>query len=399
MSVPQPVGKHALPITPDFGSWSVRHHIREANVDGGHVRVLWDDGRESRFHFRWLRDTCPCSECLNPDSREQILDVSTLDPHIAAREATVDAAGALAVIWDGDGHRSRFHPGWLRAHDYSNPASERNHTALIETWDAGFAARIPTFDGGAVMADDAVLLDWLTALCRYGLTRLHDVPIDDDALLRAAARIGVVRESVFGRTFDVRAESNPISNAYTSMGLLPHTDLPTREVQPGIQMLHCLTNEASGGESVMVDGLRLAEVMRREHPQAFDVLTRVPIEFSSRGRDSEYRWRAPMIALNDEGQVTELRPGALLRAPVHAPFDEMEAVYDGIQTFFRLTNDDALRAVFPIRPGDLLAFDNRRVLHARTAYDTRHGERHLRGCYIDQDELLSRIRVLMRGMR
>ena len=106
-----------------------------------------------------------------------------------------------------------------------------------------------------------------------------------------------------------------------------------------------------------------------------------------------------MIALGADGQVVELRPGALVRAPVSAPFEEMEAVYDGIQTFFRLANDDTLRAVFPIHQGDLLAFDNRRILHARTAYDAASGVRHLEGCYIDRDELSSRIRVLERRKR
>ncbi len=216
------------------------------------------------------------------------------------------------------------------------------------------------------------------------------------AIERVAARIGVIRESNFGRVFDVKSKTDPDSNAYTPVGLLPHTDLPTRETQPGIQMLHCLQNTARGGESVMVDGYRLAATLRQEQPAAFDVLTRIPIDFTNRAVDSDYRWRAPMIALDDSGAVTELRPGVSLRAPVDAPFDEMDALYDSIQAFVRLTRDPRLRAVFPIRPGELLAMDNRRVLHARNAYDAGSGERHLRGCYMDRDELLSRIRVLER---
>ena len=74
----------------------------------------------------------------------------------------------------------------------------------------------------------------------------------------------------------------------------------------------------------------------------------------------------------------------------------MDALYDAIQIFVGLTRDDRLRAEFPIRTGDLLAFDNRRILHARNAYDPSTGERHLRGCYLDRDELHSRIRWLER---
>ncbi|MDE0750293.1 MAG: TauD/TfdA family dioxygenase, partial [Acidimicrobiales bacterium] len=42
--------------------------------------------------------------------------------------------------------------------------------------------------------------------------------------------------------------------------------------------------------------------------------------------------------------------------------------------------------------GQLMAFDNQRVLHGRTACTT--GARHLQGCYVDKDSLHSRIRVL-----
>ncbi len=385
-----------LPLWPGFDNEPVTHEIEQVALGARTVDVAWDDGRTSRYHFRWLRDMCPCNECLNPITREQLLDISTVPESIAAVSADIDAAGALVIAWSDNQHSSRYHPGWLRHHDYSNRAAAAVASTEITTWGREFAEHIPTFDGGAVLGSDEALHAWLIALRRYGLARLRDVTTESSAIERVAARIGVIRESNFGRVFDVRSQPDPVSNAYTPVGLLPHTDLPTRETQPGIQMLHCLQNTARGGESVMVDGFRLAETLREEQPAAFEVLTRIPIDYTNRAQDSDYRWRAPMIALDDAGAVTELRPGVSLRAPVDAPFDEMDALYDGIQAFVRYTCDARLRAVFPIRPGDLLAMDNRRVLHARNSYETSSGERHLRGCYLDRDELLSRIRVLER---
>ncbi|ORZ29965.1 hypothetical protein BCR44DRAFT_43348 [Catenaria anguillulae PL171] len=54
-----------------------------------------------------------------------------------------------------------------------------------------------------------------------------------------------------------------------------------------------------------------------------------------------------------------------------------------------------------LKPGDAVLFQNRRVLHGRTAFDSVQdgvgaGEkavRHLRGCYVDWDEFLDRWRV------
>ena len=43
-----------------------------------------------------------------------------------------------------------------------------------------------------------------------------------------------------------------------------------------------------------------------------------------------------------------------------------------------------------------MAFDNSRVRHARDAFDPKTGERLLQGCYVDRDEVQSRIRILER---
>ncbi|MDX1528738.1 MAG: TauD/TfdA family dioxygenase [Gammaproteobacteria bacterium] len=396
VSAVEAVTERELPRTPDFGVWPQTHRIEKAAIDSDTVRIQWNDGRLSRYHFRWLRDGCACDQCVHPSSREQLFDIAALGAEVAPLTVEVDAAGALNVVWNDDHHHSRYHPGWLRAWDYSNPPKASSDPITPVTWDASFADKIPSFDGPAVLQDDDALYQWLRALQQFGLTRLTQVPCEPDAVERVAARVGAIRESNFGRTFDVRSIVNSESSAYTAAALPPHTDLPTREVQPGIQMLHCLENSVSGGESVMVDGFLLAEVLRRKDPDAFLRLTTTPLEFASRSPRFEYRYRAPMIAVDAAGRVCELRPGALVRAPVVADFDQMEAIYDAIQCFFRLAADPKLRAVFPIRVGDLLAMDNRRVLHARTAFDAESGERHLKGCYMDRDELLSRLRVLER---
>jgi gamma-butyrobetaine dioxygenase len=48
-------------------------------------------------------------------------------------------------------------------------------------------------------------------------------------------RIGPIRETTFGRLVQVKVNpgAGPGSNAYTTFGLTPHTDLPSREYQPG----------------------------------------------------------------------------------------------------------------------------------------------------------------------
>ena len=45
---------------------------------------------------------------------------------------------------------------------------------------------------------------------------------------------------------------------------------------------------------------------------------------------------------------------------------------------------------------DLIMMDNYRLLHGRTAYETKEGERFLQGCYIDYDSTEGKLRHLKR---
>jgi gamma-butyrobetaine dioxygenase len=49
---------------------------------------------------------------------------------------------------------------------------------------------------------------------------------------------------------------------------------------------------------------------------------------------------------------------------------------------------------FKMEPGDMISFNNRRILHARKEFDPSTGERHLQGTYIDLDDFYSRFRSL-----
>lgn len=49
---------------------------------------------------------------------------------------------------------------------------------------------------------------------------------------------------------------------------------------------------------------------------------------------------------------------------------------------------------YRLEEGECVVFDNRRVLHARRAFDASQGERWLKGTYVDDDVFFSRLRVL-----
>ena len=67
------------------------------------------------------------------------------------------------------------------------------------------------------------------------------------------------------------AKTNTTAN--TGFRLGPHTDLPTREIPPGFQFLHCLINAADGGESTLSDGAALIEELKATRPDDYEILS------------------------------------------------------------------------------------------------------------------------------
>ena len=383
------------PAVADFRHYPLISALTAVYSAADHLTAHWADGRISPFHHQWLRDNCPCPLCVYSVTREQILEIADTAEDLAPSAARVDSAGCLAIDWP-DGHRSQFDPGWLRAHAYDDASrSERQaNKPRRQLWTQDLA--LPVFDYGALMHDPAALLQWLLALRDTGLTHVRGVPTEPGSLAQIARRIAFIRESNFGVLFNVQSKVDADSNAYTAFNLPLHTDLPTRELQPGLQFLHCLVNDAEGGESIFVDGFAIAESLRREDPQAFRCLCDVAVEFRNKDRHSDYRCQAPIIALDSDGQVTEIRMANFLRGPFDVAAHQMPGLYRAYRRFITMTREPRFRVIQRLAAGEMWCFDNRRTLHARHAFDPVSGVRHFQGCYIDRDELLSRILVLQR---
>ena len=240
------------------------------------VSVLWDDGGRSRFHARWLRDNCACPECRHPQALERTyMFVDHAAPSVDS--AALGANEVLEVRFQtGDGsHVSRFTKGWLRTHDSSERASSARRTAP-QLWDAGITHRLPSFDYLDYMQTNTGLRAWLEALRDHGIVLLRGVPQQPGKLLDVAHRIGPVRGSNFGEYYDVVSMRNPNASAYTPMGLELHTDLANWASPPDVQLLCCLKNSATGGESVFADGFNVAESLRATDPEAFNLLSTRP---------------------------------------------------------------------------------------------------------------------------
>uniref|UniRef100_A0A1I8GXY2 TauD domain-containing protein n=1 Tax=Macrostomum lignano TaxID=282301 RepID=A0A1I8GXY2_9PLAT len=259
-----------------------------------------------------------------------------------------------------------------------------------------------------LMKSDSSLLQFLNDMEAFGLTVVEGAPIAGTEGLRAVTdlcnRVAFPMETNYGTTFTVKSKLNPSNLAYTPARLGLHVDLPFYKDPPGIQLLHCLaqSNNITGGENFFSDGFHAANLLKVANSDAYKMLTTRLVDFydyelitwltstcsadSGLTSDGEYE----MICYNNQVRDTYL----------NMPADQVQLFYDALKAFDTLLHGEQCSVSTKLKEGDIVTFDNRRVLHGRNSY-TVHGtaERHLEGAYLRWDEVYSRIRRLEESVR
>ncbi len=357
------------------------------------LHVAFSNGAEADFPYLWLRDNCPSG--FHPQTREREFDLTSISESLGIADAALED-GQIVLRWNDESHTSRFDPDWLAAH---LPGSGLSDPARIEpvTWRGNLpAASIPRAAAADLMTSDDALLAFLIETKKTGLSIVDGMADDKDAGMAIARKIGFLRETNFGVTFEVMSKPNPNNLAYTSHALPLHTDLANQELPPGFQFLHCLANEAEGGGSTFCDGFAIAEDLRAEDPEAFKLLSETPVPFRFQDEDYDIRRHHTVIDLDLFGRLHELHFNAHLAGVFDLPVAKMEAYYRAYRKIMQMTRSEKYVLTTRLEGGEMVIFDNRRVMHGRAAFDPNTGFRHLRGCYVDRGEFDSRIRVLSR---
>jgi gamma-butyrobetaine dioxygenase len=363
---------------------------------GRTVAITLESGARHRFHSIWLRDNAWDDRTRSPGNGQRLITLGDIPADTIVSKAEIEGERVL-LTFQPENRTISFDPAWLAGKAYDNlPSRKPGWTAPgIETWDASLGAKIPLADFADVSGDRNALARWLAGVRRYGFAKLDGGPVKPEALLQVAALFGYVRETNYGKYFEVRTEVNPTNLAYTGLGLQAHTDNPYRDPVPTLQILYCLENSAEGGENMVVDGFRAAERLRAENPRGFDLLTRYCARYEYAGSSGVcLRSRRPMIELAPDGELIGIRFNNRSTAAItDVPFEDMEDYYAAFRRLGEIIDDTAMEVSFKLSPGESFIVDNTRVLHARKGYSGA-GSRWLQGCYADKDGLLSTLAAI-----
>ena len=238
------------------------------------LHVTWDDGVESWYPWLWLRDHAHDEATIHPVTQQRQLETATLPPDLRAASATADN-GVARITWIGNTEVSEVPLDFLSR--FRSPTAARiAATTRPVLWDGASIANAPLHvDYQRVMAGDEGVHQWLSIVATYGFAIVTGTPATTEATEALIRRVSYVRETIFGGFWEFTADLSKADLAYTNVHLSSHTDGTYSHDAPGLQMLHCIYFDGTGGESTLADGFKIAEVLRETEPELFGVLSSV----------------------------------------------------------------------------------------------------------------------------
>lgn len=334
----------------------------------------------------WLRERVQEPDQVDKKTSQRLFNPHLLDCDLSIVNAKVEPQG-LSVDFS-DGHHASFDNQFLlhQAQSFNSGIPEP------KPWLAEDDLAVK-FDWQALLNDQALFIQSIRAFLTYGYLILHNTPTEQDSILEIATQYGHIRDTNFGRYFQVYSKPEANDLAYTPHAIGPHTDNPYRDPVPGIQLLHCLKNQTDGGYSTLADGLSIVNTLREQDPQSYQLLTETVVRFRFFDKDAELVSFHPLIEKDALGNILGIHYSPRLDDLPLLPQEQLKQYQIARKKLGEMLEAKRFEKKFKLSSGELMMFDNNRVLHGRTQFDPQQGERHLQGCYIDRDAPKSIYRV------
>mgnify|MGYP001817834229 CR=1 FL=1 len=360
-------------------------------VDEFVCRIALTDG-ELELPWRWLRDHARDESSFLPSANQRLVPPDVVAGAGSGSAHLDDDGASLCVTWS-DGTAATWPIEWLRATtgDAGTATSIESLAGAARPWRGGDLderlLRLPAAD----LADERGLADALRALTRDGVIVVSDLPTDHADTRWAIERFGYVRMTIFGDLWEFRSDGGFDDTASTPMEITPHTDGSYSNDAPGLLALHCHRYEARGGENVFVCGHALSDRIASEAPHLHDLLRTVDVPGQYIGDGAHLMSARPPLRF-ERGRLAQITYNHHDRAPFRLPEPTMTDLFDALALVHEVAADPDMQFELALRPGDMVVFDNWRVLHGRRAFE---GERLIAGGYVNREDVDSTVRRVL----
>ncbi|GAB0095588.1 gamma-butyrobetaine dioxygenase [Sergentomyia squamirostris] len=354
----------------------------ELTMTSDHISV---PSRNLKLNNFWLRDHCRCSECYNHGTRQRRYSILHLDPNVRTNNCQF-TDDELIVSWN-DGHESQYSWDFLESNSFD--LRPRQCEKII--WDAETIASsdFAKVSLGDLMSDDDVARSVVESLVKYGVAFVNKVPPNLSCTELAIKRLFPIQKTFFGEMWSFQSGVMKESDtAYTHEALGAHTDNTYFSDPAGLQVLHCTEFEGDGGESLLVDGFKVAQEIKSKYPEVYKRLCTTVIPFEYIDETHHHSYQAPLIKEDKINQcVEQIRFNLYDRSPMNTiSVDKIPQFYDDLRTMATEVASESNEWWFKLTPGTVVIFDNWRLLHGRAELT---GKRVMCGCYVSRTDFMS----------
>ncbi|KAI3660823.1 hypothetical protein MP638_001872 [Amoeboaphelidium occidentale] len=391
-----------------YRAYNARFMSITASVGPKSVLIGFADNHKSSFGHFWLRDHCKCPECWHPETKQRLFDTFSVPMNISPRSAEV-SDNMLHVTWP-DNHKSVYDLDWLKRHSYDPKLPSKSVIASRKKilWDKNISSRedYPRVLYQDVMRGNVGLAKWLELIDKFGFCE------------------------------DFTSNLAHGDTAYTNLGIGAHTDTTYFTDPIGLQLFHLLEHQGEGGHTLLVDGFFVAQKLKEQYPEYYDVLTRINVPTHSAG-DKEIlihptpKSGFPIIRVSPKtNEVYQIRYNnhdrSVLSGKQFSPKDidhfylspktnevyqirynnhdrsvlsgqqfspkDIDHFYRALKAWKDIVTDKQVEFWTKMKPGTAVIVDNWRVLHGRSSFT---GKRRLCGAYLNWDDYRSRINTVL----
>jgi len=338
------------------------------------------------LHAMWLRERVTDEINLDKNNLQRLYDPSLIDTNIFIVDYKISDKNLYVKFSDKT-------ESYYNISDLHKEIVGKDLIPEKKLW-SNIDLHILKFDSFVLKNDENLLIKMLEKFYEYGFVIINNLKSKENEILRFAEIIGPIRETNYGKIFDVISKRKANNLAYTSLGLSVHADNPYRKPVPGIQILHCIANEAKGGDSTLVDGYSVCEHLRKKNELFFNILTSTDILFKFIDKDTILENKGKLIELDSNDNFKQIRLNGRSDYVPLLDKDLLTKYYEARKYFFELCNSLDFQIKFRLEKGMLIMFDNHRLLHGRTKFYPNTGLRHLQGCYLEHDSTEGKLRRL-----
>ena len=360
--------------------------IKDLKILPDKIKILFSNQTEDSYLNIWLRDHAKDKDSWDMRSNQRKIFTAKLDPKLFIKNAKIkDNGNSIDIFWS-DLSKAINYPSKFFL---DNLSQSKNKKQNFQIWTNKDLDRTIYVNFDKVMSTGG-FKSFLKKLYKYGFVVIQNCKTQMSSVEKIAKKIGYVRESIFGGLWSFESDQDKADSAYTQDELRPHTDSTYSNDAPGLQLLLCCHYKASGGESIMVDGFKIAKKIKNEQKDIYDLLTKIEVTGQYIGDGVSLQATRPIFRLNSDKELIQVSFNNYDRATFKMSEDKTKKFYKAIKEFDLIANNKEYQWRRILKPGELLIFNNWRILHGRGSFS---GERKMSGCYINKEDFDSSCRI------